>query len=162
MDQVSAPTSLALAGFRASGYRVQGCLLSLCCAFDVSCIHTDSCIRILNFAPQILLMSSSHECNTGNWVSYQQLPFLILTAIFTLKPIEAQLFTEFQHGELGRARTANVTPVSASLLVGNRWVVVKIMVMVPFWGTLNYRCRTIIGTQKGTIVLTATHVLTRT
>ena len=26
----------------------------------------------------------------------------------------------------------------------------------PFWGTLNVRCRTIIGTQKGTIILTTT------
>ena len=28
------------------------------------------------------------------------------------------------------------------------WVVVKIR--VPFWGTLNARCRIIIGTQRGT------------
>ena len=28
----------------------------------------------------------------------------------------------------------------------------------PFWGTLNIRCRTIIGTQKGTINLTASHL----
>ena len=28
----------------------------------------------------------------------------------------------------------------------------------PFLGTLNNRCRTIIGTQKGTIILTTTHV----
>ena len=28
----------------------------------------------------------------------------------------------------------------------------------PFWGTLNNRCRTILGTQKGTIILTTTHV----
>ena len=27
----------------------------------------------------------------------------------------------------------------------------------PFWGTLNNRCRTILGTQKGTIILTTTH-----
>ena len=26
----------------------------------------------------------------------------------------------------------------------------------PFWGTLNTRCRTILGTQKGTIILTTT------
>ena len=26
----------------------------------------------------------------------------------------------------------------------------------PFWGTLNSRCRIIIGTQKGTIILTTT------
>ena len=31
------------------------------------------------------------------------------------------------------------------------WVVVKIM--VPFWGTLNNRCRIILGTQKGTILM---------
>ena len=36
------------------------------------------------------------------------------------------------------------------------WVVVKIM--VPFLGTLNIRCRTIIGIQKGTIILTTTHM----
>ena len=36
------------------------------------------------------------------------------------------------------------------------WVVVKIM--VPFWVPLNIRCRIIIGTQKGTIILTTTHV----
>ena len=29
----------------------------------------------------------------------------------------------------------------------------------PFWGTLNNRCRIIIGTQKGTIVLTTTQIL---
>ena len=28
----------------------------------------------------------------------------------------------------------------------------------PFWGTLNIRCRIIIGIQKGTIVLTTTHM----
>ena len=28
----------------------------------------------------------------------------------------------------------------------------------PFLGTLNIRCRTIMGTQKGTIILTTTHV----
>ena len=36
------------------------------------------------------------------------------------------------------------------------WVVVKIM--VPFWGTLNVRGRSIIGIQKGTIILTTTHI----
>ena len=36
------------------------------------------------------------------------------------------------------------------------WVVVKIM--VPFLGTLNIRCRIIIGTQKGTPFLTTTHM----
>ena len=29
---------------------------------------------------------------------------------------------------------------------------------VPFLGTLNNRCRIIIGTQKGTIILTTTHI----
>ena len=29
----------------------------------------------------------------------------------------------------------------------------------PFLGTLNIRCRIIIGTPKGTIILTATHML---
>ena len=28
----------------------------------------------------------------------------------------------------------------------------------PFLGTLNIRCRTIIGTQKGTIILTTSHI----
>ena len=28
----------------------------------------------------------------------------------------------------------------------------------PFWGTLNNRCRIIIGTQKGTIILTTTYI----
>ena len=28
----------------------------------------------------------------------------------------------------------------------------------PFWGTLNIRCRIIIGIQKGTIILTTTHM----
>ena len=37
-----------------------------------------------------------------------------------------------------------------------RWVVVKIM--VPFWVPLNIRCRIIIGTQKGTIILTTAHI----
>ena len=36
------------------------------------------------------------------------------------------------------------------------WVVVKNY--GPFLGTLNNRCRIIIGTQKGTIILTTTHV----
>ena len=36
------------------------------------------------------------------------------------------------------------------------WVVVKIM--VPFWGTLNVRCRIILGIRKGTIILTTTHI----
>ena len=29
----------------------------------------------------------------------------------------------------------------------------------PFLGTLNNRCRIIIGTQKGTIILTTTHMM---
>ena len=36
------------------------------------------------------------------------------------------------------------------------WVVVKIM--VPFLGTLTNRCRIIIGTQKGAIILTTAHI----
>ena len=32
----------------------------------------------------------------------------------------------------------------------------------PFWGTLNIRCRILIGTQKGTIILTTTLVNNRT
>ena len=36
------------------------------------------------------------------------------------------------------------------------WVVVRIM--VPFWGTLNIRCRIIIRIQKGTLILTTTHI----
>ena len=31
----------------------------------------------------------------------------------------------------------------------------------PFLGTLNNRCRTIIGTQKGAIILTTTHIFLR-
>ena len=30
--------------------------------------------------------------------------------------------------------------------------------MVPFLGTLNIRCRITIGVQKGTIILTTTHI----
>ena len=37
------------------------------------------------------------------------------------------------------------------------WVVVKIR--VPFGGTLNNGCRIILGTQKGTIILTTTHMV---
>ena len=36
------------------------------------------------------------------------------------------------------------------------WVAVKIM--APFWGSLNIRCRIMIGIQKGTIILTTTHI----
>ena len=32
--------------------------------------------------------------------------------------------------------------------------------MVPFWGTLNIRCRITIGTPKGAIILTITHIHT--
>ena len=39
----------------------------------------------------------------------------------------------------------------------NMWVVVKIN-YGPFLGTLNNRCRTILGTPKGIIILTTTHV----
>ena len=39
------------------------------------------------------------------------------------------------------------------------WVVVKMK--VPFLGTLNNRCRIIMGTQKGTTILTTTHVVLR-
>ena len=35
-------------------------------------------------------------------------------------------------------------------------MVVKIM--VPFWVPQKIRCRIIIGTQKGTIILTSTHI----
>ena len=28
----------------------------------------------------------------------------------------------------------------------------------PFWGTLIIKCRTILGTQKGTLILTTTHI----
>ena len=31
----------------------------------------------------------------------------------------------------------------------------------PFWGTLNIRCRIIIGTQKGTMILTIPHMVVR-
>ena len=37
------------------------------------------------------------------------------------------------------------------------WVVVKIMVL--FWVTPNIRCHIIIGIQKGTIILTTTHMV---
>ena len=36
------------------------------------------------------------------------------------------------------------------------WVVVKIM--VPFWGTLNIKCRIILGIQKGAIILKTTYI----
>ena len=47
-------------------------------------------------------------------------------------------------------------PVFQSDLAFLIWVVVKNN--GPFLGTLNIRCRSIIGTQKGTIILTTTHV----
>ena len=37
------------------------------------------------------------------------------------------------------------------------WAVVKFR--VPFLGTLNSRCRLILGTPKGTIILTTTHII---
>ena len=37
------------------------------------------------------------------------------------------------------------------------WVLVKIR--APFLGALNSRCRVISGTQKGTLILTTTHVI---
>ena len=37
----------------------------------------------------------------------------------------------------------------------NYWVVVKIR--VPFWGTLNNKCLIVLGTQKGTLILTTPH-----
>ena len=40
------------------------------------------------------------------------------------------------------------------------WGVVKSK--VPFWGTLNNRCRIFIGTQKGATILTTTHEPDRT
>ena len=42
-------------------------------------------------------------------------------------------------------------------IIGYRYMWVVIKIMVPFWGTLNIRGRIIIGTQKGTIILTTTH-----
>ena len=41
-------------------------------------------------------------------------------------------------------------------LATSHWVVVEIM--VPFLGALNNRCRVIIGTQKGTMILTTTRM----
>ena len=34
-------------------------------------------------------------------------------------------------------------------------------IRVPFWGTLNNRCRITIGTQKGTLILTTTQIRTK-
>ena len=42
------------------------------------------------------------------------------------------------------------------LHVKHTWVVVKIM--APFWVPLNIRCRIIIRTQKGILILTTTHI----
>ena len=42
------------------------------------------------------------------------------------------------------------------VLFATTLVVVKIM--VPFLGTLSIRCRIITGIQKGTIILTTTHI----
>ena len=33
-----------------------------------------------------------------------------------------------------------------------------VKIMVPFLGTLKKRCRIIMGTQKGTLILTTTHI----
>ena len=38
------------------------------------------------------------------------------------------------------------------------WLSMRCQNYDPFLGTLNIRCRTIIGTEKGTIILTTTHV----
>ena len=52
-------------------------------------------------------------------------------------------------------------PLSSSKMLDNEplgsMAVVKIR--VPFWGTLNIRCRIIIRTQKGTLILTTTHMV---
>ena len=52
----------------------------------------------------------------------------------------------------GRRISLNLPLVSNSI-----WVVVKI-VFFFFLGTLDIRCRIIIGIQKGTIILTTTHM----
>ena len=44
---------------------------------------------------------------------------------------------------------------------GNYYIGVIYTLLVPFWGTLDIRCRIIIGTQKGTIILTTTHMHSR-
>ena len=42
---------------------------------------------------------------------------------------------------------------------GNYYIGVIYTLVVPFLGTLNLRCCIRIGIQKGTIILTSTHVL---
>ena len=49
-----------------------------------------------------------------------------------------------------------VEAIRVALVEQRIWEVVKIM--VPFWCTLNIKCRIIIGIQKGTIILTTTHM----
>ena len=39
-------------------------------------------------------------------------------------------------------------------------VILVVKIMVPVLGTLNIRCRIMIGTQKGTIILTTIHFYT--
>ena len=64
---------------------------------------------------------------------------------------EKDLVHQHVLGEVG------IVPLSESPLIPhNMWVVVKIM--APFLGTLNMTCRIIIRTQKGTLILTTTHV----
>ena len=41
---------------------------------------------------------------------------------------------------------------------GNYYIGVIYTQVIPFWGTLNNWCRIIIGIQKGTIILTTTHM----
>ena len=49
---------------------------------------------------------------------------------------------------------------STSLLLRTSWDWAQIKIRVPFWIiTLNSRCRIIIGTRKGTIILTTTHIV---
>ena len=71
---------------------------------------------------------------------------------------EDSLFQRVQTPILDRRDSGPKLPVEE--LFGPKtytiWVVVKIM--IPFLGTLNIRCRIIIGIQKGTIILTTTHM----
>ena len=57
------------------------------------------------------------------------------------------------YGAVGSQETLVVLGVLEKTRI---WVVVKIR--VPFWGTLNIRGRIIIGIQKGTMILTTTHM----
>ena len=65
-------------------------------------------------------------------------------------------------GELYLFHEASVGSSSSAFaaMLRDNWVVVKIMVL--FLGTLNNRCRIIIGTQKGTLILRTTQLLFRT